>query len=248
MERAPSEWNDAYFKLMAACLPGLTASEVDSFALELIAGISPNASLSASAKLLRNADVLFLDFDAIDPGVMVHIRQSLLDLLRRHYGWDRFASDRSPSSETHMADTVSALLFHVYNHGFAPPKCYLVPALVETTDPFLPVVTALATGAPTILVAAETMSFLETSPRVSQLPFAMEIGKGWVASRPDDTGFWVDYGVGRKLCQWLDKTLEIAPEAFRPEGTYRRDIDAILAALVRVGVPEARQLEARIAR
>ncbi|HZG45609.1 MAG TPA: hypothetical protein VEZ41_04995, partial [Allosphingosinicella sp.] len=67
VERAPSEWNDAYFKLMAACLPGLTALEVNGFALELIAGISPNASLSASAKFLRNADVLFLDFDAIDP-------------------------------------------------------------------------------------------------------------------------------------------------------------------------------------
>lgn len=248
VERAPSDWNDAYFKLMAACLPGLTASEVDSFALEPIAGISPNASLSASAKLLRNADVLFLDFDAIDPPVMVHIRQSLFDILSRHYGWDRFASERSASSETHMADTVSALLFHVYNHGFAPPKCYLVPGLVEKTDPFLPVVTALATGAPTILIAAETMSFFETSPRVSQLPFAIEIGKCWVASRPDDTGFWVDYAVGRKLCQWLGKTLEIAPEAFRLEGAYRRDIDAILAALVRAGVPEAGQLEARIAR
>lgn len=248
VERAPSEWNDAYFKLMAACLPGLTPSEVDSFALETIAGISPNASLSASARLLRNADVLFLDFDAIEPTVMVHIRQSLFEILRRHYGWDRFASERSASSETHMADTVSALLFHVYNHGFTPPKCYLVPSLVEKTDPFLPVVTALAIGAPTILIAAETMSFFEISPRISQLPFAIEIGKGWVASRPDDTGFWVDYAVGRKLCQWLGKTLEIAPEAFRLEGAYRKDIDAILAALVRAGVPEARQLEARITR
>ena len=34
VERAPSEWNDAYFKLMAACLPGLTTVEVDAFALE----------------------------------------------------------------------------------------------------------------------------------------------------------------------------------------------------------------------
>jgi hypothetical protein len=248
VERAPTEWNDAYFKLMAACLPGLTASEVDSFAVELIAGISPNASLSASAKLLRNADVLFLDFDAIDATVMVHIRQSLFDLLRRHHGWDGFASERSASSETHMADTVSALLFHVYHHGFAPPKCYLVPGLVEKTDSFLPIVTALATGAPTILVATETMSFLDMSPRISQLSCTIEIGKGWVASRPDDTTFWVDYAVGRKLCQWLGKMLELAPETFHLEGVYRRDIDAILAALVRAGVPEAGQLEARIAR
>jgi len=248
VERTPSEWNDAYFKLMAACLPGLTSSEVDNFALELIADISPKASLSAIANLLRNADVLFLDFDAIDPSVMVHIRESVLDLLCRHYGWDRFASNRSPSSETGMADTVSALLFHVYNHGFAPPKCYVVPELVEKTDPLLPVVAALATAAPTILVAAETMSFLETSPRVSQLPFAMEISKSWVASRPDDTGFWIDYGLGRKLCRWFDRMLEIAPQAFRPEGVYRTDIDVILAALVRVGVPEAMQLEVRIAK
>lgn len=247
VERAPSEWNDAYFKLMAACLPGLTASEVDSFALELIAGISPNASLSASAKLVRNADVLFLDFDAIDASVMLHVRQSLSDLLRRHYGWDRFASERSPSSETHMADTVSALLFHVYNHGIAPPKCYLSLGLVEKTHPLLPVVTALATAAPTILVATETMTFLAISPHAAQLSFAIEIGKGWVSSRPDDTQFWVGYAIGRKLCHWLNKLLEIVPEAFRTEGAYRNDIDTILGALVRVGVPEASQLEARIA-
>lgn len=248
VERVPSKWNDAYFKLIAACLPGLTTSEVDSFALYLVSGISPNAALSVSAKLLRNADVLFLDFDAIEASVMVHVRQSLLDLLRRHKGWNRFASERSPSSETHMADTVSALLFHVYNHGFAPPKCYLVPGLVEKTDPLLPAVTALATAAPTILVATETMAFLAISPRAAQLSFAIEIAKGWVSSRPDDTQFWVDYALGRKLCHWLDKLLEIAPEAFRMEGPHRKNIDTILGALVRVGVPEASHMEARIAR
>jgi hypothetical protein len=147
-----------------------------------------------------------------------------------------------------MADTVSALLFHVYNHGFAPPKCYLVPGLVEKTDPLLPAVTALATAAPTMLVATETMAFLAISPRAAQLSFAIEIAKGWVSSRPDDPQFWVDYALGRKLCHWLDKLLEIAPEAFRMEGPHRKNIDKILGALVRVGVPEASHMEARIAR
>ena len=65
----------------------------------------------------------------------------------------------------------------------------MVPGLVDKTDPFLPLVKALAAAAPTILVATETVSFLEMSPRVAMLPFAIEIGRSWVASRPDDTEF-----------------------------------------------------------
>ncbi len=247
VDRAPEEWNSVYFKIMAACLPGLTTAEVDSFALDLIERISPSASLKASSHLLRNADVLFLDFDTIAPSVMVHLRQRLFDILRGHYRWRRFSSELSPSSESDMADTVSALLFHVYSYGFAPPKCYVVPHLIEKTDPFLPSISELATAAPTILVALETMTFFEMSPRVSHLPFVVEIGKSWVNSRPDDTAFWVDYAVGRKLCHWLSKALDAAPEAAYAESAFRRDIDTILAALVRAGVPEAGQLEARIA-
>lgn len=36
VDREPIEWNHAYFSLMAACLPGLTVAEVDTFALDLV--------------------------------------------------------------------------------------------------------------------------------------------------------------------------------------------------------------------
>lgn len=227
VDRAPDEWNNVYFKIMATCLPGLSISEVDSFCLDQIERFAPSPALKASSQLLRNADVLFLDFDAITPAVMVHIRQRLFDLLRRSYRWARFASDLTSSSETDMADTVSAILFHVYSYGFSPPKCYVVPNLIEKTDPFLPFVSAVATSSPTILVASETMNFFEILPRSRQLPSLVEIGKSWVNSRPDDTSFWIDYAAGRRLCRWLGKVLDDSPEAVPPGKSpsrgYRRD-------------------------
>lgn len=246
VERAPSEWNDVYFKLMAACLPGLTAAEVDAFALDLISGLSPNASLSVSASFLRSSDVIYLDFDTINPAVALHIRETLARTLRGRYTWDRFASNRSASVETRMGDTISALFFHTYHHGFAPPRCYLGPPAVAKTEVLLPVLQALASEAPTILVATETMTVLEIAPRATQVPFAFAIGKAWIAARPDDPTFWVDYGIGRRFCHWLDRMREIEPEAFQAQTAERDDVDLILAALVRAGVSEAGRLEAKL--
>jgi hypothetical protein len=246
VERAPTEWNDAYFWLMAMCLPGLRRAEVDVFALKVISGLPANAFLGASARFLRSSDVIYLDFDAIKPAVALHIRENLARTLRSHYAWTRFAGDRSASVEMHMGDAISAFFFHTYHHGFAPAKCYLVAPLVEKTDVFLPVLQGLAAEAPTILVATETLNMLELAPNAAQLPFVLTTGKAWIAARPDDHTFWVDYGIGGKLSRWLGKIRQLELAGLQPGTSERNDVDLILAALVRVGVPEAGRLEAEL--
>ena len=247
VERPPTEWNDAYFYLMAACLPGLTAVEVDSFALVPICSLPVNAFLDVSAPFLRSADVVYLDADGIDPSVAAHIRQRFADHIRQQYAWERFARDRSASVEMHMGDAISAFCFHTYSMGFAPPKCYLVPDLAAKVHLLLPALQVLATEAPTLLIATETMSLLEVAPHPAQLTFAIAVVKAWAAARPDDTSFWVDFSIGPRFCRWLERIREQQPSAFASGSPERTDIDDILAALVRTGVAEAGSLESSLA-
>jgi hypothetical protein len=57
----------------------------------------------------------------------------------------------------------------------------------------------------------------------------------------------VEHGIGRRLCAWIDQVREASPEALAADKPERQAIDAILAVLVRLGVAEARLLEAALA-
>ncbi|MBC7951686.1 MAG: ATP-binding protein [Rhodospirillaceae bacterium] len=244
VDRPPTEWNDAYFGLMAVCLPGLSIAEVDAFAIGLICDFkSPNVFLSVSARFLRSLDVIYLDTDNIDPVVAAHVRQRIAEALRRQYAWDRFARNRSDSMERNIGDTVSAFFFHVYNGGFTPPRCYLPPSRVFKSLPLLPTLQALAIEAPSLLIAVETMNMLEVAPGVGQLSFAIAAAKAWACQRQDDPVFWVDHAIGRRFCQYLKRLRVIEPACVLSDSPLRGDIDQILAALVRSGVPEAGRFE-----
>ena len=245
---SPNEWNDSYVRLMAACLSDLSISEVDAFATSFIISLPPKVFLRVGATFLRSLDIAYLDFDAIDPLVAKHVRESLARALRSHINWNHFVSNRSASVETNMGNLVSALFFHTYHHGFTPPKCYLAPSLVEKTDILLPTIQSLASEAPTILVATEIMTLFKVAPHTEQLPFILEVGKSWVKTRPDDPTFWVDYGVGGKLCQLLEGMYEADRTAFEVGSKGRNTVDLILSILVRTGVPEAGHLEVKLSK
>ncbi len=244
VDQPPTEWNNAYFSLMAACLPSLSAAEIDIFALELICGLrAPEMFLSVSAQFLRSFDAIYLDTDSIDPIIAVHVRQSLADALRKHNAWKRFAHDRSESVERNLGDAVSAFFLHVYNWGFTPPRCYLFPDRASKAHYLLPTLQTLAVEAPSALVASETMTVLEIAPHHALLTFAITVVKAWATQRPDDPVFWVDHAIGRRFCQWLERLRTLAPASFVSDSPERGDIDQILAALVRSGVAEAGRLE-----
>ena len=60
---------------------------------------------------------------------------------------------------------------------------------------------------------------------------------------PTDTEFWVDYGIARRVCMRIEKIRHQEPTLIGRDNEVRPEIDRLLAALVSLGVPEARQLE-----
>jgi len=246
IDRPPSEWNHAYFGLMADCLPGLSTEEVDKFALSFLSSFrSPSVFLNVSAHFIRSADVIYLDTDNIDLVVATHVRQRLVEELQKRQAWSRFARNKTDSFERNIGDMVSAILFHIYNSGFAPAKCYLSSTEIDKSLPLLPTLEGLAV-APSLLIAVQTMNLLEIAPKIEQLPFAIAVVKAWASERQDDPVFWVRHSIGRRFCQWLEQLREMKLVNFQSGAPERADLDEILAALVRSGVSEARSLEAKL--
>ena len=117
---------------------------------------------------------------------------------------------------------------------------------MERVAPFLPTLIDLLARGPSYFVALVTMDFLEVSPNPSLLRFSsLEVAPGSPAMAM--TSFWVEHGIGRRLCAWIDQIREGSPGALAAHKPERQAIDAVLAVLVRLGVAEARVLETALA-
>ena len=95
-------------------------------------------------------------------------------------------------------------------------------------------------------VAALTLDLLEVSPKPEHLSFIAAAAEAWLKEHPDDTVFWVDNGIARRLCVVIESI-----EAREPYSSWdlslRDRVGNILSALVGLGVPLAGHLEQDLA-
>jgi hypothetical protein len=245
LESPPREWNAAYFKLLAYCLPGLTSAQIDEIALMPIMDTEERAFHEITATFLPDVDVLYFNDLTLKKEQAVHIRSTLAKTLMTGRMWRYHTRDRSISTEIHFGPAVAAALFNDYAN-MAPPKCYLFPKAIESVDPFLATLKDLAEGGTFLLAAMVLLNLLEVQPRTTHLPLIVVASKSWLAAFPDDKAFWIDQGVGRRLCALIDAVLALDPRLFASDQASRRDIDRLLENLVRLGIAEAYQLEDKL--
>ena len=101
----------------------------------------------------------------------------------------------------------------------------------------------VAESAHFFLAVIALLNLLEVAPRASHLPVIVAAGKGWLAAHPDNKEFWIDQGIGRRLCSLMEAILASDPKLFGLDQALRKDIDVLLGSLVRMGVAEAHRLE-----
>jgi hypothetical protein len=248
VENPPREWNHAYFDLLAHCLPGLAAPEIDQLALKPICTLPDRSILDVLPDFLRSLDVVYFNHRSIEEPIAVSIRSTFADRLMASTGWKRLRGQRGSSIETHIGPAIAVFFFNDYSGFGQPPQCYLPPACIDRLNPFLSVLKTLVESGPSVFVALVTLNLLEVSPQAGHLPFLVTAAKAWVRTYPQDTEFWVDYGIGRRVCVWLEHVHRIEPAQLRIHEPVRSHVDRLLGALVSLGVPEARQLEERLAR
>jgi len=244
-DRRPTEWNNAFFKLLASCLPGLTSPQIDEIALAGITSLPDEAFFDATTAFLREVDDVYFNDDALQGAQAVQVRSALAHKIMTTRTWERHVRDRSKSTEIHFGPAIAVVLFNDY-WSLQPPKCYLNPKGIDRLDPFLSLLKEVAESGQFFLAVIALLNLLEVAPRSAHLPLIVAAGKGWLAANPDEKDFWVDQGIGRRLCALMEAILAHDPTPFCLDQPLRNDIDSLLASLVRMGVAEAHRLEERL--
>lgn len=246
VENPPREWNDAYFSLLAHCLPGLALPEIEELALVPMISICDRSFFDVIPSFLRNVDAVYFNDGGLAEPLTVSIRSALATRLMASRGWTRQHRSRSASIETHIGPAIAVLFFNDY--GIAQqPKCYLYPGIIDRLAPFLPVLEKLVESGASHFVAIVTLNLLEVSIKSTHLPFIVTAAKAWMGSYPKETEFWVDYGIGRRFCLLIEQVRLAEPALFNINEAVRSDLDRLLASLVNLGVAEATRLEELLA-
>lgn len=242
----PREWNNAYFDLLAGLLNSATMPEIERLILVPLVSLPDESFFDAVTDFVRSVDSVYFESNSITETAAVAIRTKLAHRLMQSSGWRRMVASRSASIERHIASAIATLFFN--QNGYVPTKCYLLPPGVERLPAFFPVLGQLAKAGPSLSVASVAMNLLEVSPRPNQLPFLVEAAKAWVNSYSDDTRFWIEFGVGRRVSLWIESILSIDAALLHEGQTLRVEVERITAAMVRIGVVEARHLELSLQR
>jgi hypothetical protein len=94
-----------------------------------------------------------------------------------------------------------------------PAKCYFLEKGIDGLGPFLPVRDEVVQKGTFLFVALMLLNLLQVSPKPAHLPLVVTAG-GWFAAHPVDKAFWVEHGVGRRLCSIIERIIEIDPKVF----------------------------------
>jgi len=242
LSQKPHEWNDVYFALLARDLAGADDAAVDSLALEPLASLPDESFFDALTRFQRSVDVVHFNNLGLDTTSAVRIRASLAERVRASNSWRWMIRRRSSGVEMHLGPAIATLFLNDYGWT-QPPKAYLPPALIERLTPFLPALERCAVEGATHFVAIVTLNLLEVAPQPAHLPSLLAATTSWMAAFPDATDFWIEHGIGRRVCALIEATRHIEPTLLASGQPLRDQIDRLLPGMVRVGVAEAARLE-----
>jgi hypothetical protein len=231
-----------YFARLARDLAGADDAAVDRLALEPLASLPDESFFDALTRFQRSVDVVHFNNLGLYTTSAVRIRASLAERVLASNSWRWMVTRRSSGMEMHLGPAIATLFLNDYGWT-QPPKAYLPPALIERLTPFLPALERCAVEGATHFVAIVTLNLLEVAPQPAHLPFLLAAATSWMAAFPDATDFWIDHGIGRRVCAFIEASRQIEPTLLASGQPLRDQIDRLLPGMVRVGVAEAARLE-----
>ena len=242
LSQNPHEWNANYYPLLAHALIGLSEAEIDELALKPITRLPDEPFFNVMPQFLRAVDVIYFN-DRLLEAEAPRVRQRFIHRLKVSSGWRRLVGTRSGSIEIYIGPAIGTIFFNDY--VLRQTSTYLTAKAIERMGPFLAQLIDLLTVGPSYFIALVTMDLLEVSPQPSLLPLVLAGGKSWLRSYPDDTGFWVEHGIGRRVCAWVDRVRQSAPDALATGKPERKVIELVSAALICPGFLKLGSLKPR---
>jgi len=241
------EWNMTYFDLVPRTFVDMPAEETESGVLRRILTFPDEAYFSAAAVLIRTFDELYFNGKIIGGGDALRFRTLLFNELRGRRGWQWAIEHKSTSMEMHLARAVASLFLH--NESWGGGKCYLFPAAADNLKVFLPLLSSICVeAAQSQYIALQFLDLMELKVDPVNLGYLVRTANSWMTKYPEDTSFWIDYGVGKRICAWLAEAMKTHPGAFASSRCPSPEIDRILDSLLLLGVAAARPVEEAFSR
>jgi hypothetical protein len=218
---------------------------IEEHVLQPLAQLPDERFLDAAEAVLHELDRLWLNGGVVSDSTAVSIREALAKRLVATWAWRRLASERSSGIGIHVAGAVAAIFMGRHEMGRGP-RCYVLPPGAARADLLLPMLTPLAEqAAGSAFVGMEFLGLLEVELHADRLMFMARAVVAWWRVQCANAEFWSDQGIGRRLCDWIDKALLAAPVS--PTALDSAELTAIVDILVQCGTPLARALEERLA-
>jgi hypothetical protein len=236
------EWNMTYFDLVPRTFVGMSPDDIDRGILQRVLTFPDDSFCETTAVMVRTLDELYFNGKIFDAQQAVRLRTLFFEQLRQRRGWRRILERRSTSMEMHFARAVSSLFLH--NESWSGGGCYINPIGADNLRVFMPLLSRICVeAAQSQYIAFQFLDLLELKINVENLNFLVTAASAWLVSYPEDTSFWIEHGVGKRICAWLAEAMNTTPAAFAAPSCPGTEIDRLLDNLLRLGVAAARQVE-----
>ncbi len=242
-----SEWNLAYFGLVARSLSGLAANEIDGLCLDPVLCLPDEAFLDVMGTLLLSLDAVYFDDKGLRAAEAVRLRKALANRMQKTSTWISYQRRPGYGVDLHLAEALGAVFMN-YAGFRQPPRCYVDASDIPRAVPFIPLLANLAVKAPSLSIALMVLSIASVSIEAPFSKFVTRALHACLQGFPDDTRFWVDYGVGKDFCKWVENVMSTKGVEVLDTLAVRGPVEEIVSNLIRLGLPEAAALETALSK
>ncbi len=128
------------------------------------------------------------------------IRSVLSDRLIKSRGWRYLVERNSSSIEWHIGPAIASLFMHEYSM-VRRAHCYLLPKGAGACSAVFADAHGYGSFRRTIGFCGDFVPRTDGSEGPASTPAnVVRIGSAWMAVYGGDPGFWVDLGIGRRMC------------------------------------------------
>jgi len=239
------EWNDTYFAATLVAAVSVGDTGIVEYVIDPLAKLPEERFFDAVKAVLHELDQLWLNDEVVSDSTAISIREALAKQLIETRLWRNLASERSVTIEIHLAEAVAAMFMGEHQRGRGP-HCYVLIPGATRVDILLPMLMQLVEqAAGSLFVAIAYLGLLEVEPHVNRLMFMNRAVMAWWRVHGANAEFWIDHGIGQRICNWIDKALLNGPVSSKILDSV--EVTAIVDILVQCGMPLARALEERLA-
>lgn len=244
LDRTPSEWNQQYYTLVARLMMEGSISSFDAAMSQLI-GL-PDTSFARTADIVLFAsDVWYFNSPEHSAERPIMVREQIGRRLAGCHFWLRENRRGGLSISFESGPVLANFFLNTYN-PMGRSTCYLVPLIFDRIDPLLEVLSRYVGGGPTAIAAHFTMNAMSVQPRARHLEFVVAATEVWLERCPDDTGVWLELGLGRRIVHWLNVAAEEDGSILTSRHQFRTRVDRVMGMLIELGVAEAHDFEQKI--